>query len=403
MSLFKKILLIVANALCVALLIAATIIAVTFSDLLRAQQAAAAWKGESEERFSQISVYLPDTESISENTVRSFEKTVDTKLVDASIDTPENGSLWTYAYSSRGELTVEGSRGSASTDALGVGGDFFLFHPYYLLSGSYIYETDLMKDRVVLDEELAWKLFGGTDLAGMEVTISGRPYVIAGVVRRETDFASKKGGCEGTMIFVSYGVLNSDSAGGDEGGDSGGISTEKSTVGITCYEAVLPNQISGFAKQLIEDNFSVGGGEVIENTGRFGIERMFSVIGDFGERSMRVNGVIYPYWENAARCIEDWLALVLTLSMVISICPLITIIWLLIQLKKYLKNRSKDVKDALERQADKITRVRYEKRLKKEEEKELERVKIQPMKDDFDIESIVQEVLDETKKESSKK
>ena len=35
---------------------------------------------------------------------------------------------------------------------------------------------------VVLDEELAWRLYGSADLAGLSVTINKIPYVIAGVV-----------------------------------------------------------------------------------------------------------------------------------------------------------------------------------------------------------------------------
>ena len=54
---------------------------------------------------------------------------------------------------------------------LAVGGQFFEFHPLRLLSGSYIAEGDLSPDRVLLDRELAWELFGGTELTGMSVEV----------------------------------------------------------------------------------------------------------------------------------------------------------------------------------------------------------------------------------------
>jgi hypothetical protein len=38
-----------------------------------------------------------------------------------------------------------------------------------------------MHDRVVLDEEMAWKLFGAKDVSGLQVTIAGSPYLVAGV------------------------------------------------------------------------------------------------------------------------------------------------------------------------------------------------------------------------------
>ena len=65
-------------------------------------------------------------------------------------------------------LTVSTERGNAQVKVTGVGGDYFRFHPLKLRSGSYLMETDLMKDRVLLDEELAWKLFGGMELTGSQ-------------------------------------------------------------------------------------------------------------------------------------------------------------------------------------------------------------------------------------------
>ena len=45
---------------------------------------------------------------------------------------------------------------------------------------------------------------------------------------------------------------------------------------------------------------------MVENTGRFGPERLGELLRNFAGRSMRVNGVIYPYWENAARLVEHY-------------------------------------------------------------------------------------------------
>ena len=39
-----------------------------------------------------------------------------------------------------------------------------------------------MDDLVILDEEIAWRLYGGTNLAGMPVTINGEHFLIGGVV-----------------------------------------------------------------------------------------------------------------------------------------------------------------------------------------------------------------------------
>lgn len=114
-------------------------------------------------------------------------------MIDASLEAPEGGSLYQDAWSGTAtSVAVSGPAGKSNVKTYGVGGDFFLFHPYTLLSGSYIAESDFAQDRVVLDENLAWQLFGSSDVAGMEVTIGERNYPVAGVVRLEDDKATKK-------------------------------------------------------------------------------------------------------------------------------------------------------------------------------------------------------------------
>lgn len=73
-----------------------------------------------------------------------------------------------------------------------MGGEWFSFHPLTLRSGSYINEDSLMHDQVLLDEKLAWQIFGSYELAGMTVTIGDKPFVVAGVVAIESDKASQK-------------------------------------------------------------------------------------------------------------------------------------------------------------------------------------------------------------------
>lgn len=101
-------------------------------------------------------------------------------MIDASLEAPEGGSLYQDAWSGTAtSVAVSGPAGKSNVKTYGVGGDFFLFHPYTLLSGSYIAESDFAQDRVVLDENLAWQLFGSSDVAGMEVTIGERNYPVA--------------------------------------------------------------------------------------------------------------------------------------------------------------------------------------------------------------------------------
>ena len=278
-------------------------------------RAADRWRGDSELRFAQIACFLPVDGPKSEGDILTFRQTLEQKLVDASLEAEEGKRLYADAYSGTAQMTVTGDHGSAEVKAIGVGGNFFLFHPLQLRSGSYISGDDLMQDRVVLDEVLAWQLFGGYDVAGMTVTINQKPYYVAGVVRRENDFASEEAYLDGAGMFLSYSAFH----------DITGAEAD-----ITCYEIVLPDMISGFGLGLVRENFSVGNGDIVENSRRYSLENLWQVIRDYGHRSMRNNGVIYPYWENAVRLTEDYLALLVVLMVLLGLCPAVTaLVWLI--------------------------------------------------------------------------
>ena len=296
---------------------------------LPTQAAADVWRGDSDERFAQVSAFLPVDGKLTLDSVRSFRMTLEEQFVQNSMEAPEGGKLYTDAYSGRTSLSASGtSPGNLTVTAIGVGGDFFLFHPLPLLSGSYLTAEDYMADRVVLDAQTAFTLFGSSDVAGMEVTIGGKTFPVAGVVDRESDFAStaalattanassSSSGSSGSqaMIFMSYDALNA-----------------LSELPIDCYEIVLPDPVSGFAKGLVADNFPIGSGAVVQNTGRFSLTSLISVIGSFGKRVMTTSGVVYPYWENAARMLESYAALYLVLAALLALMPAVCLVIVLVR------------------------------------------------------------------------
>ena len=299
--------------------------------MLKTQSAADAWKGDGEDRFAQVSAFMPVTATKTLDDIRSFRAELENEFVQNSMEAPEGGSLYTDAYSGRTSLSVSGkSPGSVTVTAVGAGGNYFLFHPLTLLSGGYISDEDYMAGRVVLDAQTAFNLFGSSDVAGMEVTINGRNFPIAGVVQSEADFA--------TNAALA--------AGNESSGDTGGTSTSTNTamiymsysalnamaeLPIDCYEIVLPDPVSGFAKKLMTEKFPIGGGAIVQNTGRFSVSRLISVMGAFGKRAMTTNGVIYPYWENAARMAESYAALYLLLGTLLAIMPAVCLTVVLVK------------------------------------------------------------------------
>lgn len=310
---------------------------------LTSQKAAEVWRGESEMRFAQVSVFLPTDAKMQMADVEQFRQTLQTAMTDASLAAEESGRLFTDAFSCSVKLNVSSDKTSVQVPTIAVGGDFFLFHPIRLRSGSYLTASDAMRDRVVLDEELAWTLFGSSDVAGMSVQINGRTYPIAGVVSREDDFASEEAYTAGAGMFICYEAVS-----------------QFGEADISCYEVVLPDVVSGYGANLVREQFPIDSGVVVENSARYDFTRLMQVIGDFGTRSMSTQGVVYPYWENAARMTEDYAAALLLLTMLFAIVPAGSIcVTVVLLVKKYAGRGFEAAKDAIERKTEERKEKQY--------------------------------------------
>jgi len=303
------------------------------------QQAARAWAGQSGERFVQLSVFLPDSSSFDVSSIMSTRASINTSLLTASLDTGGGRSLFADAWAAYGTVSILSDRGRTTTaSAIGVGGDFFMFHPMQLRHGSYLSPNDIMKDLVVLDEELAWRLFGATRVTGMEVLINGKPFIISGVISRESDFASVAAYTAGEGLYMSYETLDAMMDGGAR---------------IASYEIVMPNPVSNFALNIVSDLFSQDGIHIVQNTERFSAANQLSIIGSFGERSMRTDTTAFPYWENAARFAEDRLALLLLLSIIFMVFPVICAVIYSVKLIRFgIKQLKKAIKLYIKKRDD---------------------------------------------------
>lgn len=248
---------------------------------------------------AQISCFFSVNAGITEDRIKEFEHTIDGALTDASvIQESENpgARLWADAYSADGRITLSSDRSSLEADAIGIGGDFFLFHPLKLLSGSYFSGNDLMQDYCMIDQDAAWQLFGSNNVAGMTVTIGGIPHIVTGVVERPEGRLEEAAGLDSTLVYVSYQTL-------EELGSCNGINH---------YEIVMPDPVTGFAENFIREKLGTSEKEteVLENTSRYSFLSRLKLIPAFGTRSMNGRAIIYPYWENIARGYEDILAMV---------------------------------------------------------------------------------------------
>ncbi len=260
------------------------------------QQAAERWAGD--ESYAQVSCFFADSVEIDHYQILSFRNHITTGLKNASLASEStNVRLFVDAYSSQGTIVLENGKTKLDTPAIGIGGDFFRFHPVKLLNGAYFSEENLMQDYVIVDENVAWKLFGSNDVVGMTVTIGGIPHYIAGVISKEEGRMWEGAGLTQSIVYVSCETL----------------AAYGKTTGIHQYEVVMLDPVSGFAARLLKEKFGFDEHkmEVIDNTHRYDLEQIASVILDFGLRSMQNYAIQYPFWENYARGYEDLLAFLL--------------------------------------------------------------------------------------------
>lgn len=278
---------------------------------LDTQQMAKRW--DSTGQSAQVSCFISENAEVTPQQLTNLEHAVDAALVDISVKKEnENARLWADTYSARGEVTVESEKTSIKSSAIGVGGDFFLFHPMKLLSGSYFSDEDLMKDYIILDEDAAWQLFGSNDVAGMQVTIKGTPHIVRGVVKRGAGRINDQAGNDKITFYLSYESLT-------KYGDS---------KGINAFEIVMPNPISGFALKTIKDKIGIEETSIqlVENSNRYAPISLLHVLSQFSIRSMNQKAIVYPYWENIARGYEDILAFMLLFEILFLLIPILIIL-----------------------------------------------------------------------------
>ena len=366
----RKILLIIIIAALVIACAACVVSIHILSNRLNSQYTAQRWRGENELEFSQVSCFIPENAGGSVNNINTFRTEISKAIQNASL--PTDHKLFEDCWSCSGSALVVSDKANGTASVTAVGGQFFDFHPMMLLSGSYLTEDDLMNDRVVLDEELAWFLFGGTELTGMNLKVGSLTLQVGGVVRRDTDSATKKSDTSDMRLYMAYetyvtmltaadtAVVDDVISGNDTGKDISVYGGE-----ITCYEVVLPNPVKNFAVNLVQDKFPLKSAEIKENTNRFSFLNLIGIMKDFSGRSIQ-SGVPYPYWENAARYTENRCAILLLLAFLTAIAPLCALVIFIVKVVIYGKTLFEDEywpawKDRVEEDVRLKQRAKWEK------------------------------------------
>ncbi|MDR0819830.1 MAG: ABC transporter permease [Oscillospiraceae bacterium] len=317
-----------------ALLLLLGIDALCYSNIansLQAQREGERFGGKVE--CAQVSSFFPPGEGLTFNEIRQLRVTLEKSLGLQSVEslTP-NAPLYLDAFAVNSDAVQIKSESNTTTtaNAIVVGGEFFEFHPLLLRGGGYFYPDELMRDRIVIDERAAWNLFGSYNIEGMYVTIGDRIYEIAGVVQLERDSASIEAyelqfGTANSCVFIPYEVY-----------DPNGTELR-----FTSYEYVTQNLFGLYVYQLISNETMLDGSLTVMNTDRFELWGMYDKLANFSDRTLRVNAVVYPYWENAAVLAENRLTILALLGTICAAIPILSVIFLFGWLLKKSKGKGK--------------------------------------------------------------
>lgn len=306
-------------------------------DSQKSQIAAELWSGDSGKKYRQITCFaagqiqaggIPDlylSPAVSLNTldIETIHANLDKIVLAASgqKNSANNGSnavpqdedlrLWIDAYSSEAVCTVVHAATdvkpevSAEVTLTGVDGDYYLFHPLTILDGAFLSKDTPDSKKIVLDKELAFKLFGSYNAVGSEVSINQRKYTVVGVVQHGDTKIDKRTSGDLVHAYVLFDELSYLSAPADTAADP-----DPSTLAVLCYEVVLPNKIDGIAMQNFKSSMETAGKVnknflFIDNTNRFSPLRLHDTVFPIGENIVERQQYELPFWELSAEMAES--------------------------------------------------------------------------------------------------
>ncbi len=280
--------------------------------------------------YVQISLFLPYEDGLDFMGVYSLRQNIEDKLKETSVASADNkddglqskGRLWLDCAS--GELTsvtLKGPCGSSDVILTATMGDYFLFHPEKLISGSYYTDEDINLDRIVIDKLCSWQLFGALDTAGMSVELGNKIYYIAAVVdtpEDETDLLAYGKVPRVYMPFRTAVQYNQ-------------------AIRMTSYEVCMPEPVKDHSLQLMtEADPSSGNGILIDQSGRFDLITLVSGFSELSESVMVNSSLRYPWYENRTRSAELNARLTAFPATVLLIIPALSSVYLLFVLSKLL-------------------------------------------------------------------
>ncbi len=356
------------------------------ADSQRSNHTAENFSRGSEYDYGQVSCYFSKDAKFDKNEVYNLKGRLYNDLKSVSIVPEDGADIVRNAYSTEvgGAFITCDMDGTAEAEVTVVGGDFFLFRDFELLSGSFFSDRDSLRDGAVIDKELAWQLYGSLDIAGKAIYINDRELYISGVI--ETPSTEPEQKCIGAvpMAYISYEAAGDvfpyeieDQFVSDDGGAA-------QFTRVTCYECIIPEPVEHFAYNSVKTHIAEafrGNVDIVNNSERFLPGKRAKALKKLDSYIIRNDSIVYPFWENASRIVEFKLSFIYGGRRLLLAIPLITFICLLALAYRNYKRKKEDLKKAVERFfSGKMKKIREKKQKaaeikEKSSEKESEQTK----------------------------
>ncbi len=290
---------IVTAVLCLVSILISSLIIGAMSRRLLSETAHERWSGDGT-AYAQLSAFVsPEAGLTREDVEYSLKDALDRALVDASIaPANESARIFALGFGAEGSGVVSRTgeygkviKNGTSAVISACGGDYFLFHPLEMLSGHYFSTTDILNDCVIIDNDLAWQMFGSSDVVGMSVRINGKECFVSGVCESGGDGEYSEFYGDTPRVFVPYSLAEE----------------LLGNVPVETVEVTLPSPIGGFAMKMFSENLRVDEElcEFKENSERFTDKYLRDRLLGISDRGVRTKPIAYPYFENTAVKLSD--------------------------------------------------------------------------------------------------
>ncbi len=225
---------------------------------------------------------------------------------DGGLDSDGSPRFWEDCYSCDYNDTVtmidensSANMPSVQANIVAVGGNYKVFHPFIYMSGGFLPEACIDMNQVVINDELAWRFFRSYDVIGNKISLLDQTFTISGVVREGNSSLDTTAKVREPRCYIYFSALENFYLDSAEDGP-------EREIAITCYEAMLPELVSGVAVNDFKNalpTYTEMNPQlyVVSYTGRLGLINVWNYMMPIGATAESLSQYTFPYWEKVAQ------------------------------------------------------------------------------------------------------